>query len=78
MRPLLSQFLTPADFSQNRRFFRVWKLCRLPGLANHPVYFGSATIYFRQPFRPSTQAILIHEQQKSTPEIGAIEDFSAG
>ena len=43
MRPPLSRFLTPADFSQNRRFFRVRKLCRSPGLASHPVYFGSAT-----------------------------------
>lgn len=40
MRPLLSQFLTSAEFSQIRRFFRVRKLCRLPGLASHSVYFG--------------------------------------
>ena len=43
MRPPLSRFLTPADFSQNRRFFRVRKLSESPRRAYHPAYFGLAT-----------------------------------
>src|SRR5271165_3280392 len=28
--------------SQSRRFFQVWRPCRLPRPADHPVYFGTA------------------------------------
>jgi len=35
-RPLLSRFLTPADTSQCSRFFRVWRLFRLPGSNRSP------------------------------------------
>jgi hypothetical protein len=42
---------------------------------DHPVYFGSATIYFDQPFRPSTCVILIEERELSTPVICANADF---
>jgi hypothetical protein len=30
--------------SQSRRFFQVWLLVRLPCLADHSAYFGSAKI----------------------------------
>jgi hypothetical protein len=32
----------PNCSSQTSRFFQVWLLCRLPGLADHPIYFGLA------------------------------------
>ena len=35
-RPPLSRFLTPADTSQCSRFFRVWRLFRLPGSNRSP------------------------------------------
>ena len=35
-RSLLSQFQTPADISQRSRFFRVWRLFRLPGSNRSP------------------------------------------
>jgi hypothetical protein len=44
--------------SQSSRFFQVWLLNGLPRRADHPVYFGSAKVYFSQPFRPSTGAKL--------------------
>jgi hypothetical protein len=44
--------------SQGRRFFQVWLPVGLPFRADHPAYFGSAKVEFRQPFQPSTQANL--------------------
>jgi hypothetical protein len=32
----------PNCSSQTSRFFQVWVLCRLPGLTDHPIYFGLA------------------------------------
>ena len=43
-----------------------------PGRTNHSVYFGLATIYFRQPFRPSTRATLTVPESMSTPAFGAL------
>jgi len=45
----------PGCSSQSRRFFQVWPPAELPQLAGHSAYFGLATFYFRQPFRPSTK-----------------------
>jgi hypothetical protein len=42
---------------------------------DHSVYFGSASVYFGQPFRPSTCVILAEDHEKSTPVISANEDF---
>ena len=55
MRSLLSQSLTPTSPRRARRFFRVRAPDESLHRTNHSVYFGSATFYFRQPFRPSTQ-----------------------
>ena len=46
---------TPAEFSQNRRFFRVRGLRGSPRSVGHPAYFGSASFYSCQTFRPSTE-----------------------
>jgi len=49
-----------------------------PSRANHSVYFGLATIYFRQPFRPSTGATLTVPQSMSTPAFGAMAAIPTG
>jgi hypothetical protein len=41
---------------------------------DHPAYFGSATVYFGQPFQPSTKAIIIKDWQMSTPMICASKE----
>src|SRR5579864_5051454 len=74
MRSLLSQFQTPAAPRRVRRFFQVWPPSGLPRLADHSAYFGLATIYFRQPFRPSTEAKVTRQAEMSTPTIGAIKE----
>src|SRR5437899_10773931 len=58
MRSLLSQFQTPTAPRRVSRFFRVWPPTGLPRFADHSVYFGLATFYFRQPFQPSMAANL--------------------
>ena len=78
MRSLLSQFQTPAVPRRSSRFFRVWQPTGLPRLADHSAYFGSATIYFRQPFQPSTGATLTFRFRMSTPAIGAITVIPTG
>jgi len=47
----------PNCTSQRRRFFQVWLPCGLLRVADHPVYFGSAS-FIRCPFQPSTKATL--------------------
>jgi len=49
----LSQFQTSTAPRRVSRFFRVWMPSGLPRLANHSVYFGSATVYFRATSRPA-------------------------
>jgi hypothetical protein len=71
MRSLLSQFQTPTAPRRASRFFRVWLLVRLPFRADHSAYIGSATIYFRQPFQPSTLAKLTADSGLSMPLFGA-------
>src|SRR5271165_3054537 len=78
MRSLLSQFQTPAVPRRSSRFFRVWLPTGLPRLADHSAYFGPATIYFRQPFQPSTGATLTFWVRMSTPAIGAMAGFRTG
>src|SRR5689334_10921867 len=75
MRSLLSQFQTPTIPRRISRFFRVWLPSELPRLANHSVYFGLATFYFRQPFQPSTDATLTFEFRLSMPAFGATATF---
>ena len=61
----------PNYSSQNRRFFQVRPLNKLPCQAHYPVYFG-LTIFIRQPFQPSTEATLTERPEKSTQTFGAI------
>jgi hypothetical protein len=70
VRSLLSQFRTPTVISQRRRFFRVRPSCGSPRWTGSPSLLWPAT-FSCQPFRPSTNAILIHRGQLSTPKVGA-------
>src|SRR5512147_872519 len=72
MRSPLSRYRTPAEPRSIRRFFRVRPVNGSPRLPDHPVYFGLATVYFRQPFRPSTGWRLPWSQLQSMPVSGAI------
>jgi hypothetical protein len=74
VRSLLSQFQTPTVISQRRRFFRVWPSCRSPRWTRSPSLLWPAT-FSCQPFRPSTKAILIHQEELSTPKVGANADY---
>src|SRR5438874_3257947 len=75
---LLSQFQTSTVPRRISRFFRVWQPLGLPRLTYHPVYFGLATIYFRQPFQPSTEVTLTLEFLLSMPAFGAWSQFPTG
>src|SRR5260370_19929750 len=78
MRSLLSQFQTPTVPRRISRFFRVWLPSESPRLANHSVYFGLATFYFRQSFQPSTDATLTSGLFMSMPAIGAATAIPTG
>jgi hypothetical protein len=67
MRSPLSRYLTPTEPRSIRRFFRVRPSSESPRLRDHPVYFGLATAYFRQPFRPSTGWRVPPPQLQSMP-----------
>jgi hypothetical protein len=67
-RPPLSRFQTSADFSQSRRFFRVWRMSRVASLTGRSAYFKWATcdsspLFSAVDCEPTMLAIL----QPSTP-----------
>ena len=75
MQSPLSRSLTPATPRRACRFFRVLAPDGLPRLANHPAYFGLATLCVSQPFRPSTRVTINSRELSVNARFWCKSDF---